>query len=305
MAGKSGDKRSPFFDLEPRHARKKTSRFVILPVPYERTTSYLKGCKHGPEAVRKAGSQVELYEPELAAEPYLQGIYTAPPVNFGKKSEREELARIRKAAAPYVREGKFLAAIGGEHTVSVPLVELFARKYGNLTVLQIDAHPDLRASYEGSRYSHACVGRRIIEQVPIVQVGVRSWSIEEQEFMDSIRRKKIRGRRALTLFPADKIAGKSGRQARVVEALSENVYLTIDLDGLDPAVVPSVGTPEPGGLGWRETIELLKKVIKNRRLVGMDMVELKPVKGDVRGEMAAARLLHFILACLAVYRKNP
>jgi len=305
LKDKNGRLRFPFFDPDPPHARKRSSRFVILPLPYERTTSYLKGCGRGPEAIRNASPQVELYEPEVDNEPCLQGIYTAPPVKFGNKSEEEELDRIRKAAAPHVGEGRFLAAIGGEHTVTVPLAGLFAEKYDELSVLQIDAHPDLRDSYEGSRFSHACVGRRIIETAPLAQVGVRSWSVEEQEFMRSIRRRKVRGRKALAMFPADKIAGKTGWQGKVVEALSENVYLTIDLDGLDPAVIPSVGTPEPGGLGWYETLELLKMVIKNRRVVGMDMVELRPIEGDVRGEMAAARLLHRILAYIATYQENP
>ncbi len=305
MAHTSGRRRFPFFDLDREYAQKKKSRFVILPVPYERTTSYLTGCRRGPEAIRDASSQVELYEPDVDRDPYLNGIHTAPPVRFGKKSIEEELTRIKKAAASYVEEGKFLVAIGGEHTVSVPLVGFFAEKYANLSVLQIDAHPDLRDSYEGSRYSHACVGRRIIETAPIVQVGARSWSVEEREFIKSIRQKKVRGQKAFTLFPAEKIVGKSAWQNKVVEALSENVYLTLDLDGLDPSVIPSVGTPEPGGLGWHETLELLRKVIKNRRLVGMDMVELKPIKGDFRGEIAAARLLHHVLAYLTTYQENP
>ena len=137
----------PFFDIDPPFSKRENARFVILPAPYERTTSYVKGCAGGPEAIRRASSQVELFEPDVGLEPYRQGIYSAPAVRFGKKSDDLELERIRKAAEPYVAEGKFPVTIGGEHTVAVPLVKLFARRYKKLTVLQLDAHPDLRDSY--------------------------------------------------------------------------------------------------------------------------------------------------------------
>ncbi len=299
---KKRDEVSSFFDIDPPFNKRENAGFVIIPVPYERTTSYLKGCVKGPEAIKKASAQVELYEPEVDVEPYREGIYTAPAIRFGKESESSELDRIRKVAEPYVAEGKFVVALGGEHTIAVPLVKLFAGKYRNLSVLQIDAHPDLRDSYEGNHLNHACVGRRIIEQAPLVLVGIRSWCAEQQEFIKKAKKRKIRGRKMLSVFPARNIVGKRNWQRKVVECLGDNVYLTLDLDGLDPSVIPAVGTPEPGGLGWYETLDLLKEVIRRRRLVGMDMAELKPVKGDVRGEMAAARLLHRILAYLTKYQ---
>jgi agmatinase len=138
-----------------------------------------------------------------------------------------------------------------------------------------------------------------------VQVGVRSWCAEQDAFMKKASRRKIRGRKALTVFPASKIVGCSGWQKKVADSLSKNVYLTLDLDGLDPGVIPSVGTPEPGGLGWFETLELFKEVIRRRRLVGMDMVELKPIQGDIRGDLAAARMLHHILAYISAFQQKP
>ena len=296
MGAKPRSKTSLYFDVPPRFARLNESRFVILPAPYERTTSYLKGCAKGPQAILEASAQVELLEPDIGVEPYLCGIHTTPAVRFGKGDEVTELDRIRKAAEPFVDSGKFLITLGGEHTVTAPLVKLFAEKFRNFSVLHIDAHPDLRDSYQGSSYSHACVARRVIEHAPMVQVGVRSWCIEQDAFMKKAVRKKIAGRPMLRVFPAWDIVGRRGWQRKAVESLSENVYLTFDLDGLDPSVIPAVGTPEPGGLGWYEIINLLKLVIQRRNLVGMDMVELKPIPGQVQSDMAAARLLHHIIA---------
>lgn len=296
MGAKPHSKTSLYFDVPPRFARLNESRFVILPAPYERTTSYLKGCAKGPQAILEASTQVELFEPDVGIEPYLCGIHTAPAVRFGKGGEAAELDRIRKAAEPFVDAGKFLITLGGEHSITAPLAKLFAEKFHNLTVLHVDAHPDLRNTYQGSPFSHACVGRRVLEHAHMVQVGVRSWCIEQDEFMKKAARKKIKGRLMLRVFPAWDIVGRRGWQRKVVEGLSENVYLTFDLDGLDPSVIPAVGTPEPGGLGWQETIDLLKQVIQHRNLVGMDMVELKPIPGQVQSDMAAARLLHHIIA---------
>jgi len=294
-----------FFDIDPPFSKRKNARFAILPAPYERSSSYLKGCAKGPAAIKKASAQVELYEPDVGVEPYRQGIYAAPAVRFGKGSDAKELDRIRKAAEPYIDEGKFLVTLGGEHTIAVPLVKLYCEKHKNITVLQIDAHPDLRDTYEGNPLSHACVGRRIIEHAPLAQVGVRSWCIEQAEFMKKASKRRVGGQKALTVFPAKDIVGKRGWQRKVVDCLSENVYLTLDLDVLDPSVIPAVGTPEPGGIGWYETLDLLKELIRRKRLVGMDIVELKPIKGDTRCDIAAARLLHHTLAYITKYCHLP
>ena len=285
-----------YFDVSAGYRDLKKSRFVILPVPYERTTTFIKGAAAGPEAIRSASAHVELFDEETGVEPYLDGIHSADPVEFGRIHGKEALEKIGRTVRRYVDRGKFVIAIGGEHTITAGIVPVYAKKYADLTVLQLDAHADLRASYEGSRYNHACVGRRILESAPLVQVGIRAISVEEAAFISSAREKKIRGRQALAFFPAHEIQKSRNWISKVVNSLSSHVYLTIDLDGLDPSIIPAVGTPEPGGLGWRETLELLKRVISKRTLVGMDMVELCPRRGDVIGDFAAARLLHKILA---------
>lgn len=289
-----------YFDIPTEYSDLKKARFVILPLPYEQTTTFIKGTAHGPEALRAASAQVELFDEETGAEPHLEGIHSAPPVRFGKTQGEKALQKIHGAIFRYVEAGKFVAAIGGEHSVTAGIAPVYSEKYRDLSVLHIDAHPDLRDVYEGSRHNHACVGRRIMEYAPLVQVGVRAWCAEQDAFMKKAAKQKIKGRRALTVFPAHEIAKSKDWIKRVIDALSPRVYLTLDLDGLDPSVIPAVGTPEPGGLQWRETLELLREVIREKTLVGMDMVELCPKKGDITGEFAAARLLHKILAFLTM-----
>lgn len=295
----------PFFDIEPEFLKRTKARFVILPVPYERTTTYLKGCADGPDAIRIASPSLEMYEYDVDIEPFRAGIFTAPSVQFGDADEKTELEKIGKAAALYVDDGKFLISIGGEHSISLPLLKLFASRYKDLSVLQIDAHPDLRDSYNGSQFNHACVARRMIEFAPIVQVGIRSWCFEQEQYMRNAQRNKVNGRKALTFFPADQIVGKEGWQKKVLNSLSDNVYLTVDIDGFDPSIFPAVGTPEPGGLGWYETLDLFKNLVREKRLVGMDLVELKPIKGETRSEVAAARLIHHVISYLIKHKKSP
>lgn len=286
-----------YFDLPPSLTTLENSYIVILPLPYERTTSYIKGAGKGPKALLQASWQVELFDEETGKEPYLKGIHSAKPLIFPhKESEPASLRKIGNAVLRYLKLGKFVVSIGGEHSITAGIVPVYAETFNKLSVLQIDAHPDLRDIYEGSQYNHACVGRRILEHASLVQVGVRAWCAQQEEFIKNYPTQK--NRHPLKVFPAHEIRRSKNWVKKVVDSLSTNVYLTFDLDGLDPSVIPAVGTPEPGGLSWTQTLELLRTVTYERKIVGMDVVELCPIKGQIIGDFAAAKLIYKILAML-------
>jgi len=259
------------------------SEVVVLQVPYEGTVSYMSGTAKGPDAIINASNQVEFYDIELDKEPALEiGIYTAAPVKAAASSEKT-MMRVRDLTSKIVGENKFPIILGGEHSISTGPVLALKEKYSDLSVLQIDAHADLRNEYEENKYSHACAMARIREQVDrAVQVGIRSMDREE---MATIKRSKIEPFVHGPEFDAEK----------VVEQLSDNVYITIDLDGFDPSEVPGVGTPEPGGIKWKQAIELLKLVAEKKKIVGFDIVELVPVPGSVQSEFLAAKLAYKLL----------
>ncbi|MFH1393633.1 MAG: agmatinase [Candidatus Micrarchaeota archaeon] len=259
------------------------SRAVVLQVPYEGTVSYMEGTAKGPGAIISASNQVELYDIELDKEPALEfGIRTAEPLEPEKTSEKT-MMKVRDAIGGIVRDGKFPIVFGGEHSISTGPVLALKEKYSDLSVLQIDAHADLREEYHGDNHSHACVMARIREQVDrAVQVGIRSM---EREEMARIKRSRLEEFVHGPDFEADKVVGQ----------LSENVYVTIDLDGFDPSEVPGVGTPEPGGIHWKQGIELLRKVAEKKNVVGFDIVELIPIPGSVQSEFFAAKLAYKML----------
>lgn len=256
---------------------------VVVQAPYDGTVSYMKGTSKGPAAIIKASNQVELYDMELDRE---QGfdidIHTMEPLKAAKTPE-DMVAAVKKATVRIVSAGKFPVLLGGEHSISSGAVMALRERYPDLSVLQIDAHSDLREAYEHSRNSHACAMRRIREHVGVaVQVGIRSMELAEKEFIDA------NGLR-------DFIHGPEFDADKVVDQLSDNVYVTIDLDGFDPSEVPGVGTPEPGGLRWKQGLELLRKVSEKKRIVGFDIVELVPIKGSVQSEFFAAKLAYKLL----------
>lgn len=257
------------------------SQAVILPIPYEKTTSYLKGAKKGPDAVIKASVQIESYDDELG-NAFEAGICTLKPLEIGAKPEFmvHEVARNVKTL---LDDGKFIAILGGEHSITSGAVSAFKEKFKDLSVLQIDAHADLREEYQGSRHSHACAMKRVLDICPVVPVGIRSISSEEAEFA---------GKSKYRIFWAKDIVGNDKWLGDAVSLLSKNVYITFDLDGLDPGIMPSVGTPEPGGLSYYETLRFLRKVFQERNVVGFDIVELCPKKYDVSSDVAAARILY-------------
>jgi agmatinase len=259
---------------------------VILPVPFERTTSYVTGTHLGPRELLAASAQVELWDEELGVDVHARGLCTAPEMDLTAATLDEAMTRIGDVAGEILDRGKFLVTLGGEHSITSPIVAAAAARHHGLTVLQIDAHADLRASYQGEAHSHACAVRRSLEFAPAVQVGIRNISSEEVADLPSL---------CTTIFYDWNMREDPRWMDRVVDALSETVYITIDLDGLDPAMMPAVGTPEPGGLSWRELTTLLRRVFERRRVVGADVVELCPIPGLASPNFIAARLVYKIL----------
>lgn len=259
---------------------------VVLPVPFERTTSYVPGTKNGPREIMAASGQVELYDEELGREICDVGIHTLPAMESPFASTDEAFAEMRRVAGWLAGAGKFFVALGGEHALTAPLVAGVAAVHPGVTVLQIDAHADLRESYMGDPNSHASAMRRVLEYAPAVQVGIRNLSAPEAEAIPGLE---------TTVFYDWNMRNDPEWITRVVEALGEKVYITIDCDGLDPAIMPAVGTPEPGGLSWRETLTLLRRVMAAKTVVAADVVELCPIPGFVAPNFLAARLVYKLI----------
>jgi len=270
-------------------SRYTTSRAVVFPVPLERTTTYQTGTRNGPAAILAASRNMELYDDELGTEPYKKiGIATLPPIDTQDGTLEKVLAELHTTALALLSDGKLPVVLGGEHSLTAPLVGAAAKKFADLSVLQIDAHADLRESYQGNPASHAAVMRRVVEICPAVQVGIRSLSVEEAEAIPKLRTK---------LYWAKDIvhAPLESWVPRVVADLSPHLYLTIDLDGFDPAYVPATGTPEPGGLDWYQVTSLIREVAARRQIVAMDVVELLPQPGNHASDFFAAKLIYKIL----------
>src|SRR5579862_114640 len=275
-----------FGGLSEEHSLYETSRAVIFPVPLERTTTYEHGTRNGPAAILKASQNMELYDEELELEPYKQvGIHTLAPIDTMDGTLDEVITELFTAQCGLLDDDKFPVALGGEHSLTPPLVSAVTKKYKNLSVLQIDAHADLRDEYQGNASSHACAMRRVLEFCPAVQVGIRSLSVEEAEAAPKLNT-KIYWAKDIIRAPLKPWI------AKVLADLSPNVYLTIDLDGFDPAFVPATGTPEPGGLDWMQVTSLIRAVADHKKIVGMDVVELLPQPGDHASDFLAAKLVY-------------
>lgn len=262
-----------------------SSKIAILPVPYDRTSTWIKGAAKGPFAVLEASPHLEWYDIETDSEVYKRGIHTCPPVEAEQLPPEEMVREVERAAAGLIDADKFVVTLGGEHSVSIGAVKAHNDAFKDLCVLQLDAHTDLRDEYEGSRYNHACVMARVREICPAVQVGIRS--------MDASEKAKINKR---DVFFARDIVGSNDWTKKVVDRLSENVYVTIDLDVLDPSEMPSTGTPVPGGLNWYQVTGLLKAVAEKRRVAGFDVVELCPNEHNKAPDFLAAKLIYKFLS---------
>ncbi|MBE0534718.1 MAG: agmatinase [Phycisphaerae bacterium] len=260
------------------------AEIVIVPVPYDGTSTWIKGADKGPEALIEASWSLELYDIETDSEVCRRGIHTDQPVAENRSPEAMAAA-VKARVGGWLDKGKFPVVIGGEHSVSIGAIQAVAERHRNLTFLQLDAHSDLRPEYEGSQYNHACVMARARQLGPIVQVGIRSMDASERPVTDEN-----------ATFFAEQIQDNTDWIASAIGRLSENVYITIDLDVFDPAIMPSTGTPEPGGLFWYKALTLLKAVVQNRNVVGFDVVELCPNEHNKGPDFLAAKLVYKLLS---------
>jgi len=279
-------------DLPEEFCRYGTASIAILPVPYDGTSTWMKGADRGPQALLEASANLELYDIETDSEVFKHGIVTVDPV-LCPDEPGEMVAAVYKRARRILKDGKFIVGIGGEHTISVGLVQAAATRFSNLSVLQFDAHADTRNDYEGSRYNHACVMSRISEICPYVQAGIRS--------MDSSELKTLN--RDRTFFAHEILKGPDVI-SKVLEALTNNVYVTIDLDVLDPSIMPSTGTPEPGGLDWYTLLGFIESVVMEKNIVGIDITELLPNPANKGPDFVAAKLIYRVLSMVFLRKRK-
>ncbi len=278
-----------FLALDEEQAGWERARVAILPVPYDATTSYQPGCRFGPRAIIDASRYLEEYDEELGVEPCTVGIYTSPEVEPVAGDPKAMLDRLEALVSYLIDQGKTVATVGGEHTLTRAAVGAHVTAYGSLSVLQLDAHLDLRDTYHDSAFSHACVMRRVWDVAPVTAVGVRSCSTEERSWLTE---------RGGECFWASEATGDAAWAEAVCSSLGERVYVTIDLDVFDPAVMPAVGTPEPGGLNWSTVTLLMKTVAARRQIVGFDLMELAPIPGLRAPDVLAAKLLYKMVGYL-------
>jgi agmatinase len=279
-----------FGGISGKYASWKEASFVIIPFPLDMTTTYQAGTRNGPRAILDASAHMELFDEENKIEPYRAGIFVSTEIPVTTTGPAAALKEVERRVKAVTKAGKLPVLLGGEHSGSVAAVAALKKKYGQLTVLQFDAHTDLRAEYLGTPYNHACVGRRIVELgAKLIQVGVRSMSEEEDRF--------LRKTEDVKTFYASEVRYNLEEVTRgIVGNLSGNVYITVDLDVFDPGIMPSVVTPEPGGLNWFEVTDILRDVLRgNCNLVGFDIMELAPIGGMAAPDYLAARLCYRLM----------
>lgn len=283
-----------FGGLEPEFSTLEKSAFVVIPVPYDLTSTYQSGSRRGPLAILEASGNMELYDEELDRETYQAGIYTAAAVEADASGPESMVFAVRERVEEVLDLDKIPVLLGGEHSVSLGAVQAVREKYPDLKVLQLDAHADLREAYQGTPYSHACIARRIVEICPLVQAGIRSMSAAEARY--------LKNEGGVRSFSADFVMAGEGNLDRISELLAGDLYITVDLDALDPAFMPATGTPEPGGIDWRALTGLLRRVSRRARIRGFDVVELSPLPGLVAPDFLAAKLVYRMMgyACTPV-----
>ena len=287
---------SNFGGLPPELSALDTSRFVILPLPYEVTTSYGKGTKFGPRAIIEASRNMELYDDDLGFEPCDAGIFTSEDLLFHDISPRAMVDIVKEAVTHYLTLGKFVVSLGGEHNLTFPAFLAHREVHGDIGIVQIDAHADLRESYEGTPFNHACVMRRIVGcSAGTAQVGIRSLSHEEADFL------KERGTWPI-LWARECQEGEDWMD-RAIAALPERVYLTIDVDGFDPSLIPCTGTPEPGGLQWYPTLRFLERLCSERQVIGLDVMELAPDGVHFAADFLVAKLIYKVIGWIQAARR--
>ena len=265
-----------------KYARIDEAKVVLIPVPYDGTSTWQKGADKGPDAFLNASENMELYDIETRSEVYRKGIYLAPPVTEDSSPEKMVEA-VYKTTKNYIKQDKFVTLFGGEHSISIGSIRAFNESFEDLTVVQIDAHADLRPEYEGSKCNHACALHEASNTTNLLQIGIRSMDVEENDHMDENQ----------VYFAHDLY---EDWQDDAIGQMTPNVFITIDLDAFDPSIMPSTGTPEPGGLFWYETLEFLKMMFKKKNVVGFDIVELCPNENEKSSDFLAAKLYYKMLS---------
>ncbi len=270
-----------FLGLTPEETEYDNARIVILPVAYDATTSYKSGTKYGPAAIIAASREVETFDPATGRDIGEIGIHTALEIEAEAEGPAKMIEVVEVEVAMHLKNGKYVVMLGGEHSLTTAPVRAHKAKYPNLSVLHIDAHADMRDSYQGTKWSHASVMRRVRELVPTVSVGIRNAS---EDCVQSLKAGKC------PVYWAKDVVGKTGWQDAAINQLTDQVYITLDLDAFDPSIMPAVGTPEPGGMHWYETLDFLRLVFSKKNVVGFDIVELSPIAGLHHPDFLAARL---------------
>ena len=267
-----------------KYAKLEHAKIVLIPVPYDGTSTWQKGADKGPKAFLEASENMELYDIETDSEVYKQGVYLTDAVTENTSPESMVNA-VHEVTKKYIKRNKFVTVFGGEHSVSIGTIRAFNEMFPNLTVLHIDAHADLRKSYDGSSCNHACAVYEASQNTNLIQVGIRSMDVKEKTIMNLEK----------TYFAHDMAIDTSWTDS-AIDQMTENVYITFDLDAFDPSILPSTGTPEPGGLLWYETLDFLKQVFTEKNVVGFDIVELCPNKSEKSSDFIAAKLYYKMLS---------
>lgn len=273
-----------FAGIPEEYAKKETAKIILIPVPFDGTSTWQKGADKGPNAFLEASDNMELYDIETDTEVYKEGIYLANPINENTSPE-SMVNEVHSIVKEYIKKNKFVTLFGGEHSISIGSMRAFNECFDNLSVLQIDAHADLRNEYEGSKYNHACALYEANLNTNLVQVGIRSMASSEKKVMNEEK-----------VFFAHEMIEDDFWGDTAIDCLTENVYVTVDLDAFDPSILSSTGTPEPGGLLWYETLDFIKKVFENKNVVGFDIVELCPNENDKSSDFLAAKLYYKMLS---------
>src|SRR3989339_659603 len=283
-----------YLAIEEKYSNLNDSAIAVVSAPYEHSTSYGKGASLGPKAILKASAFVEFYDDEFERELCFDlGIATIKHIKFKKKYDKEALELIKQQVDEFIRMGKFVVTLGGEHTISIAPIEAHYKYYPNMSILHFDAHSDLRDSYEDSKYSHACFMARVIEFFPpekVIQVGIRAQCIEEAQLI------KEKGIKTFYASAIRRNLHGENWQKKVVDTLSDEIYITFDIDYFDPSIMPSTGTPEPDGFFYNETLEVFREINKQKKkIIGFDVVELAPIETLHHSNLTTARLVYKLL----------
>ncbi|MEE4197769.1 MAG: agmatinase [Bacteroidales bacterium] len=274
-----------------KYAQPETAKIVLIPVPYDGTSTWIKGADKGPEAFLEASENMEVYDIETDSEVYKQGVYLADPVTENRSPEAMT-EQVYLTVNQFLARGKFVTVLGGEHSISIGSIRAFQEHFKDLSILQIDAHADLRDQYEGSACNHACAVHAAQKTTNLVQVGIRSMDISEKKFL-----------KKENCFFAHEIHTDPEWMEKVLAKLTANVFITIDLDGFDPSIMPSTGTPEPGGLTWYQVVHLIRLVAQKKNIVGFDIMELCPNENNKGPDFLAAKLYYKILSYVFANQK--